>query len=143
MTSVTDTIQYNRNSVDSLSLKFDKAFINDKYWLMTPFNLVSDTGITITEKNEAIAPISRDTLHLLTIIYSNEGGYTPGDAYDFFYNSEYEIKEWNFRKGNLNRPSLSTTWEENKEFEKITFSTMHKDETGLFKVFFTDISVKY
>ncbi len=142
MTTATDTIQYNRNSIDSLSQKFDKAFINDKYWLMAPFNLVSDMGVSFSEKQDVIAPISKDTLQQLTISYGNEGGYTPGDAYDFFYNSDYEIKEWNFRKGNAKKTSLSTTWEKNKSFKNITFSTSHQDPTGLFRVFFTNISVQ-
>ncbi|WP_245617570.1 hypothetical protein [Siansivirga zeaxanthinifaciens] len=35
-----DTISYNSNSLDSLSLKADKGFINDKFWLLAPFQLV-------------------------------------------------------------------------------------------------------
>ena len=35
-----DTISYNRKLVDSLSLDTDKKFINDKYWLLVPFQLI-------------------------------------------------------------------------------------------------------
>ena len=142
MTTLKDTIKYNRNKIDSLSLKYDKAFINDKYWLLAPFNLVWDKGTSFSEKQKAVAPISKDTLSLLTITYNNDVGYTPGDAYDFYYDTNYLIKEWSFRKGNKKTPSLSTTWEENKTVKDIIFSTMRQDSTGYFKVFFTDISIK-
>ncbi len=137
-----DTINYNRNKIDSLSIKYDKAFINDKYWLLAPFNLVWDSGTTFSTTQNAIAPISKDTLSRLTISYNNNVGYTPGDAYDLFYDKNYLIKEWNFRKGNTEKISLSTTWEENKTLNQLTFATKHQDSTGLFNVFFTDITVQ-
>ena len=65
VTSATDTLTYNRNNIDSLSLQADKAFINDKYWLHAPFNLIWDEGTTITESKDVIAPISKDTLKLI------------------------------------------------------------------------------
>jgi len=142
MVSITDTLHYNRNNIDSLSIKFDKAFINDKFWLLAPFNMLWDSGITFSEEQNVEAPISREILNKLTATYSNEGGYTPGDAYDFYYDKDYVIKEWSFRKGNLKRPSLSTTWEGYKTVNGITFSTIRQDSTKLFKVYFTDISVK-
>ena len=38
--------------------------------------------------------------------YLSEGGYTPGDAYDIYFNEDYMIKEWTFRKGNSDRTYL-------------------------------------
>lgn len=37
MMTASDTVRYNRTSVDSLSLNADKSFINDSYWLLAPF----------------------------------------------------------------------------------------------------------
>ena len=142
MVSQKDTVRYNRTNMDSLSMKTDAAFINDKYWLLAPFQLVWDDGITVSEKEHTVAPISKDTLNQLTIVYGNEGGYTPGDAYDFFYDENFEIKEWNYRKGNAETPSMSTTWEDYENFNGIEIAKMHKDSTGNFKLYFTDISVK-
>jgi len=141
--SLKDTVVYYQNSqLDSLQIAADQAFINDKYWLLAPFNLVWDKGTTISEKKNQIAPISKDTLNMLTIIYGEEGGYTPGDAYDFFFGKDYIIKEWVFRKGNDTVPSLTTTWEDYGEFNGLKIARMHKDATGNFKLYFTTISVK-
>jgi len=142
MTSAKDTVRYNRKSIDSVSKNADKAFINDKFWLLAPFNLVSDTGVTFTEKQGVSAPISGEKLNQLTAVYSNDGGYTPGDAYDFYYNLDYKIKEWSFRKGNQKKPNFSTTWEAYDTLNNITLSKTRNDSIGFFSVYFTSISVK-
>lgn len=142
MMSEKDTVAYNRASMDSIVMQTDGAFINDKYWLLAPFQLVWDEGTNFSEKENVIAPISKDTLNQLTIVYGNSGGYTPGDAYDFFYDKNYKIKEWNYRQGNSDTISMSTTWEDYKKFNGIEIAQMHKDSTGGFKLYFKNISVK-
>lgn len=136
-----DTIQYNRKNLDSLSLPADRAFINDKYWLLAPFNLVWDEGTSFTQKDSVTAPISNKSMQQLTVTYSDEGGYTPGDAYDFFIENDFLIKEWIFRKSNDTVPSLVTTWEDYKDFNGIKISTMHQNPEGSFKLYFTNIEV--
>lgn len=137
-----ETVIYNRNYLDSISRKSDASFINDKYWLLAPFNLVWDEGTTFSEKQNVIAPISKDTLDQLTVVYGNEGGYTPGDAYDFFFGKDFIIKEWVFREGNDSLPSMTNTWEDYEDFNGIRIAKMHKDANGAYKLYFTNISVK-
>lgn len=138
-----DTVAYNRNeTLDSLSIRADQRFINDSYWLLSPFKMVWDTGTTISEEKNQVAPISKDTLNKLTIVYGSEGGYTPGDAYDFFYNDNLVIKEWVFRKGNAPEPSMLTTFEDLKTMGDMQLYTMHKDSTANFQLYFTKISAK-
>lgn len=136
-----DTIQYNRKNLDSLSLTADRAFINDKYWLLAPFNLVWDEGTSFTQKDSVTAPISKKPLQQLTVTYGNEGGYTPGDAYDYFFENDFQIKEWVFRKSNDTVPSLITTWEDYKDFNGIKIATMRQNPEGTFKLYFTNIKV--
>ena len=88
LTTSKDTLSYNRKSMDSVSLKADRAFINDKFWLLIPFQLVWDDGITTSEPTKTTAPISNTEMNKITLTYSNEGGYTPGDAYDFYFGDE-------------------------------------------------------
>jgi hypothetical protein len=142
MISKTDTIQYNRKVMDSIIKQTDAGFINDKYWLLAPYNLVWDEGTTFSEKQNVIAPISKDTINQLTVVYGSEGGYTPGDAYDFFYTNDFTIKEWIFRKGNDTIPSMINTWEDYENFNRLEIAKMHKDSTGTFKLYFTNIKVK-
>ncbi|WP_339703297.1 hypothetical protein [uncultured Marixanthomonas sp.] len=142
MVSEKDTVNYLRTKMDSTLQKTDAGFINDKYWLLAPFNLMWDEGATFSEKKNVIAPISKDTLNQLTVVYSNDGGYTPGDAYDLYFGNDYKIKEWIYRKGNDSVATMATTWENYKNHNGLEIATMHKDSTGGFKLYFTDISVK-
>lgn len=137
-----DTIAYNRSKMDSLIMKTDGAFINDKYWLLAPYQIVWDEGTTFSEKQNVVAPISKDILNQLTIVYGNNGGYTPGDAYDLFYDTDFKIKEWNYRQANAEKPSMSATWEDYENFNGLEIAKTHKDSTGNFKLYFTNISVK-
>ena len=145
VTAITDkdTLTYFRKDMDSIATKTNGGFINDKFWLMAPYNLIWDRdNITYTLTPEAVAPISEKKMQKLTIVYGNEGGYTPGDAYDFFFGDDYIIQEWNFRKGNQEEPSMSTTWQDYLETKGLKIATAHKNKEGNFTLSFTGVEVK-
>lgn len=135
------TVDYIRSQADSTNMPADRAFINDKYWLLVPFQLVWDTSATISEPKKAEAPISKKQLDMITITYSNEGGYTPGDAYDIFYDNDYLIKEWVYRRGNSKEPSLSTTFENYNDYNGIKIAKDHKQDDGNWNLNFTEVNV--
>ncbi|MCH7524939.1 MAG: hypothetical protein IIC74_08015 [Bacteroidetes bacterium] len=141
MISKQDTISYNRSHIDSTNLKTDQTFINDKYWLFAPFNLVWDKGTTISEPIKEEAPISKKELYKITLTYNNEGGYTPGDAYDFYYGDDFLIKEWVYRKGNAEEPSLITSWENYQDFNGIKIALEHKKLEENWNLNFTNVKV--
>ncbi|NER18361.1 hypothetical protein [Spongiivirga citrea] len=119
----------------------DQRFINDKYWLLAPFQLIWDSTANITTKDSIQSPIGGELLGKLTITYPAEGGYTPGDAYDLYYDQDYLIKEWVFRKGNASEPSMITTWEKNEDFNGITLSTSHYSPDRELQLYFTNVEV--
>lgn len=141
MVSDLDTITYNRKSVNSTSLNADRGFINDKFWLLIPFQLVWDEGTSLSEPVKTKAPISKQSMNKIILTYSNDGGYTPGDAYDIFYDDDYLIKEWVFRKGNSNEASMTTTFENYQEYNGIKLATDHKMAEGDFNLFFSNIKI--
>lgn len=141
-TALGQTSTYNRNAVDSTTASIDGAFINDKYWLLAPINIMWDRD-NLTEKHTpiAVAPISGDTLQKLTVVYNNIGGYTPGDAYDFYFGDDYMVKEWAFRRGNQEEPNTITTWEDYVDKGGLKIAQMHQNADGSFKLYFTNVSV--
>jgi len=141
MISKADTVSYSRAEIDSTTLKADRSFINDKYWLLAPFNLVWDEGTTISDPIEEEAPISKKQLHKITLTYSNEGGYTPGDAYDFYYGEDYIIKEWVFRRQNSTEPSLISSWGNLQDFNGIKIALERKKGEGNWNLNFTNLKV--
>lgn len=136
-----DTISYNRMLMDSTLTKFDRGFINDKFWLLIPFQLVWDTGTTISEPVEAEAPISKALMNKITLTYSSEGGYTPGDAYDIYFDTDYIIREWAFRKGNKPEAGLINTFENYHDYNGIIMASDHKKAEGDWNLKLTDIKV--
>ncbi len=140
--SMGDTITYSRSSLDSTAAKADAAFINDKYWLLAPMNIGWDEkNVTQEHSMKAVAPISKKEMQKLTVVYGNEGGYTPGDAYDFYLGEDMMVREWAYRKGNNPEPSSTATWEDYSEQEGLKISTMHKNAEGNFKLYFTNVKV--
>lgn len=135
-------VAFNRASVDSSSLNADKGFINDKYWLLVPFQLIWDESTTITEVEKQTAPISGEEMRSITILY-NAGGYTPGDAYDIYYDDNYMIREWVFRKGNSAEPSMITSFENYKDFNGIKLALDHKKKDENWNLYFTDVELIY
>ena len=141
MISKGDTISYNQKQMDSATMKIDRAFINDKYWLLAPFNLVWDAGTTLSKPIKEEAPISKKELNKITLTYTNKGGYTPGDAYDFYYGDDFLIKEWVYRKGNAEKPSLITSWENYQDFKGLKIAKEHKKMEGNWNLYFSEIKV--
>jgi uncharacterized lipoprotein YehR (DUF1307 family) len=135
------TVNYVRSKMDSTHTSADRAFINDKFWLLIPFQLVWDTSATISEAKKAESPINKASLNMITVTYPNEGGYTPGDAYDIYFDENYLIKEWTFRKGNSAQPSLSNTFENYQDFNGIKIAIDHKKANGNWNLNFADISI--
>jgi hypothetical protein len=137
-----DTISYSRKSIDTVLAKTDAGFINDKFWLLAPYQLVWDkNGYTYEHQTTATAPTSKESMQKLTIVYASEGGYTPGDAYDFYFGDDFIIQEWAFRKGNQEEPNMVTSWEAYQDFNGLKIATMHQRADEDFKLFFTGITV--
>lgn len=140
--SGTDTLVYNRKSMDSVAQKTNGGFINDRYWILAPFNLIWDAdNFTYEHLEKENAPISGQPMQKLTIVYSNEGGYTPGDAYDFYFREDYILREWVFRKANQVEPSMTTTWEDYKTLEGLQLARDHKKAEPGFSLNFTNLLV--
>lgn len=137
-----DTINYNRGAMDSIAKKANGYFINDRYWILAPFNLIWDANNYSQEhQQEEKAPISGKTMQKLTIVYADEGGYTPGDAYDFYFGDDFIIREWVFRKANQPEPSMTTTWEDYVEIGGLQLGRDHRMAEGAFSLNFTNLKV--
>lgn len=136
-----DTISYNRKSIDSVSLSADRGFINDKFWLLAPFQIIWDSGTEISKPVISTAPISNVKLNKITLTYNGNGGYTPGDAYDFYYSDDFIVQEWVYRRGNSTEPSLTTTFENYQSYQGIKIARDHKQKDVDWNLYFTDIEV--
>lgn len=137
-----DSLTYNRKNMDSIAYKTNAGFINDKFWLLAPYNLVWDrNNYTYTHTALDTTPIGKHPMQKLTVVYGNKGGYTPGDAYDFYFGDDLIIREWTFREGNQEEPSMSTTWENYKKQNGIILAQEYNGATKDFKLYFDGVKV--
>ncbi len=143
MTTAKQTITYKRDTISTKEMKsVDGRFINDQYWLIFPYHVVMDAGTTLSVKENVIAPISKSNTSMLTVQYNKVDGYTPGDAYDLYIDNNNTIVEWVYRSGGAEKPSLITTWQDNKMNAGVKTATNFKSEDGKFNIYFTNIAVK-
>ena len=142
-TTTSDTLVYNRNAMDSVALKTNAGFINDRYWLLAPFNLMWDANnYTFEHTADSQGPISGEAMQKLTIVYGNDGGYTPGDAYDFYFTDDHLIREWVYRKSNQEEPSLMATWEDYVNMGGLQLAQKYNRPNSDVSLYFTGLSVK-
>ncbi|MFC3879380.1 hypothetical protein ACFOSV_04310 [Algoriphagus namhaensis] len=118
----------------------DRAFINDKYWAMMPYQLAWDAGYTFEVEEGAASPLKGTTSTKLTIIYNSEDGYTPGDAYDLYLDENNKILEWTFRRGN-GEQGATWTWENETKVGPLTFAQDHMGANGNRFIWISDLSV--
>ncbi|AZQ42758.1 hypothetical protein [Nonlabens ponticola] len=128
-----DTISYKRTAIDSTAINTDRAFVNDVYWLLPQFKLVWDQGTEIsnfeTKKGTGI-----------TLQYTGNGGYTPGDRYDMII-ADKEIQEWSYYPAGSTEPAMTTSFEDYQNYNGIKIATDHKTPDGATRIYFTDVSV--
>lgn len=142
-TSSEGSINYNWSTMDSIAKKTNAGFINDKFWLLAPYQLVWDAdNVSHSHLTEAEAPMSKKSMQKLTIVYGSVGGYTPGDAYDFYFGDDFIIQEWVFRRSNQPEPSMITSYEDYKMINGLNIATMHKMPDSDFKLYFTSLEVQ-
>jgi hypothetical protein len=128
-----------KDTLDEQAKAADQKFINDTYWLLFPYQLMwSDFNFEFNQS--ATAPISQQQMPGLTVNYSSDGGYTPGDTYRLYLSDDLMVKEWTYESAGGR--TLSTTWEDYETFNGITISKMRKSPDGSFQLYFTDIEVK-
>lgn len=137
-----DSVSFKRYDTSTARLKeLNGMFTNDEYWLIFPYHLVWDKGMTFTDNGEALGPVTGDSLHKYTIQYNKSDGFTPGDMYVIYTDAKDKINEWEYHRTGSAEPSLMTTWEDYEKFGDLPFSTNHKSKDGTLRIYFTDIKV--
>lgn len=112
--------------LDSLGTAADGEFINDSYWVLMPFYLVwSEDGYTPTVTRGATMPMSGEPATMLTVAYDDQGGYTPGDAYDLYVDDDYRLREWVYRRGGAEEPSMTMAWDGYRDVEGMQLPADH------------------
>ena len=138
---------YNPHALDASASdelkEADRKFVNDSYWLFFPFQVAWDDSVTL----ETIAPedFTGDIRARggLRVSYPETGGYTPGDVYELYYDRDFLVSEWVFRKGGGETPTRITAWKSYEAIGPLALSLDRPATDGSdFRIWFTDLAVK-
>ena len=119
----------------------DQKFINDLYWLIFPFVAAWDATTTIEVIPEGNFTNNIEAAGGLEVIYPDGVGYTPGDVYEIYYDEDFLVTDWVFRKGGSETPSRITAWENYENFGPLAISLNRTSGTDNFRIFFSDVAV--
>ncbi|MDA0379885.1 MAG: hypothetical protein O2869_03330 [Bacteroidetes bacterium] len=138
-----DTVTYNWKALDSVSNEINKGFINDKYWLVAPLQLEWDKeSYEVSLEENVVSLGNEEVLDKLTITYGNEGGYTPGDAYDFYIDDTNTVREWVFRRGAAEEASIVSICEDYLSLGGLLIAQRHQRAGQDGYLYLTDIQIE-
>ena len=85
--------------------------------------------------------ISTPQKNMIRLEYTGDGGYTPGDRYDFTLDENQQIESWKYYPSGAQEPGMQTTFEDYKNFNGISIAQQHKSMDADLNIFFTDVKV--
>ena len=130
--------------------KADAQFVNDSFWMLPHMHARwAGSDLTVVDGGTTMGPLGVGNTRLVTLRYAAEGGgYSPGDAYDLFLDTNGRMVAWHFREGGQAEPSMTTTFEGWQQVGPLWIATEHRDAAAIepgppegFRLFFTDLAV--
>ncbi len=123
--------------------RVDPLFVNDNYWLLFPLRLTADLAARLVEDpTPAVLPIGSGRARRVVVTYPADEGYTPGDVYELYLDSEDRILQWVYRKAGAPSPTRVTTWEDRRPVGPLVLALDRRGADGLFRVWFTNVAVR-
>jgi hypothetical protein len=142
-------VTYQRSQVGSQSdvvkNEVDPGFVNDNYWLLFPLHAYWDTSANVENKGTQELPLGNGSAELVSVKYSSDVGYTPGDTWNLYLGKDHRIEQLLFQHGGTKKPSeVKATWEGYKKAGPLLISTEHRGtaDGGALHLFFSDVAVK-
>ena len=143
-------VTYQRSELDrqsdAVKQQIDPAFVNDHYVLLFPLHVAWDTWATVTDEGMHEMPISKKLARRVVVQYPPQGGYSPGDTWEFYLGKDKRLQEWIFRRAGSDYPRIYTaTWAGYEKAGPLILSTEHvgRAEDGKpLTVRFTNVAVK-
>jgi hypothetical protein len=141
-------VTYKRSELDSQSdavkKDIDPGFVNDQYWLLLPLHAVWDDFATVTDAGKQKLPLGETSAEKVVVKYP-DGGYSPGDTWEFYVGPDKRVQEIGFHRGGTAKPGLVfATFAEHKKVGPLLISTDHRGTADgkPLRVSLTDVAVQ-
>jgi len=142
-------VTYQRSQIssqsDAVKNEVDPGFVNDNYWILFPFHAYWDTSANIQDKGPQQLPTGSGSARLVSVKYSSDKGYTPGDTWNLYVDKDNRVEQLLFEHGGTKKPHVViATWEGYKKAGPLLISTEHRGtaDGGALHLFFSDVAVK-
>ena len=129
---------------DAIKNDIDPAFANDQYWLLLPFHVLWD-GATAVDEGTQKLPSGDGSAQRVVFKYPSEGGYQPGDTWDFYIGPDKRIQEIVYHRGGPKPPHLVTaTYTDYKKAGPLLIAMDHRGtaDGNPLHLWISDVSVK-
>jgi hypothetical protein len=129
---------------DAIKNDIDPAFANDQHWLLLPFHVLRDGATAVDEVTQKL-PLGDGSAQRVAFKYPSEGGYQPGDTWDFYIGPDKRIQELVYHRGGPNPPHLVTaTYTDYKKAGPLLIAMDHRGTTdgNPLHLWISDVSVK-
>jgi hypothetical protein len=133
---------------DFVKNEIDPAFSNDNYWLLFVLHVSWDGSATVTDEGTQKLPLGNGSAKLVMVKYPSEGGYAPGDTWEFYVGADNRIEEFVYHGGGpgvQQRPKLLiATYADYKKAGPLLISMDHRGTADgqPTRVFLSNVSVK-
>lgn len=142
-------VTYLRSEVNSqpdiVKNEVDPAFINDNYGLLGALHVYWDTSAIVNDKGMHKLPVGNGWAKQVVVKYPSQGGYSPGDTWEFYVGEDYRVEQFVYHRGGSQKPTLMiASWSGYKKAGPLLISTEHRGTADgkPLRIFFSDVSVK-
>jgi hypothetical protein len=117
----------------------EAQFVNDTYWLLFPWHVVNDSEVEVTRDGPRPLPIGEGEAPRLTVAYTGQGGYTPGDVYELYVGPDNRILQWVYRRSGTGEPR-AMTWADHVRLGPLWVAREHLSTDSRTRVWISELS---
>ena len=107
-----------------------------------PFQVIWDSSVTLEPLSEEAAAVFPEAYAGLRVRYPEGVGYTPGDVYDLFYDENFVVTHWVFRKGGSVTPTRAAQWIDYADIGPFSISLNRTTADNSLRIWFEGVSVE-
>lgn len=129
--------------VDGPQRRADAEFIEDSFWLAPQMHLQwAAASLVVSDEGQKALPIGHGYAHKLVVNYPNTaGGYTPGDSYDLYLDSQGRVLAFTYRQGGSPAEPLTASFSSYSKMGPLELATERHSVDGTLHIRFSELGL--
>ena len=111
---------------------------------LLPFHFSWDTNAAVEDAGVQKLPQGNGSAEKVVVKYPSNGGYSPGDTWGLYVNSDGRIEEMDYHRGGPAKLEVFATWPTTRRPDRLLFSLDHRGTRNgdPLHLFFSNVAVK-